>query len=505
MPATVIMPALELAQETGKVIRWLKAPGDAVSKGEPLVEIETDKVTVQIEAPASGVLGDVTAAEGDVVPVGHTIALILAPGERAAARRTAVPGPASAGARSTTAPGPGSEAARPGVAAVGSGEHTSGATPAGAPAGAGMGAGAAAAGSVIKASPLARRIAQEHGVDLAQVKTASGRIEKADVLAHVESRGQMAGAASTAATSPGAQAAAAGAGMAAPETAHPTHAARAGTAGLALASPKARRLATERGVDLRVVQGSGPGGAVLADDVPAAASRPAAATARAADAPGVGTVWRIMAERMTASWTSAPHFYLVREVNVSRLAAWREQAGKRGGPRVTYSDLLVKLVAATLSRHPDVNASWADGAITRRAEVNVGLAVAIPAGLVVPVIHRADTLSLAEIAERRDELVGRSQAGTLRPADIQGGGFTISNLGMYGVDAFNAIVNPPQAAILAVGRIADRVVAQNGQPAVQPTMMLTLSCDHRALDGARGAQFLGALADLVEEPLGLMV
>jgi pyruvate dehydrogenase E2 component (dihydrolipoamide acetyltransferase) len=223
------------------------------------------------------------------------------------------------------------------------------------------------------------------------------------------------------------------------------------------------------------------------------------------EAPGISTVWRIMAERMTASWTTAPHFYLVREVNVSRLATWRERASKQTTARITYTDLLVKLVAAALARHPAVNASWKDGAIVRHVEVNIGLAVAIDDGLIVPVIHRADTLSLAEIATRREDVVSRGQAGKLRPADIQGGVFTISNLGMYGVDAFNAIVNPPQAAILAVGRIADRVVAVNGQPSVQPTMVLTLSCDHRALDGARAAQFLGALADLVEEPLALLL
>jgi pyruvate dehydrogenase E2 component (dihydrolipoamide acetyltransferase) len=237
-------------------------------------------------------------------------------------------------------------------------------------------------------------------------------------------------------------------------------------------------------------------------------SAPAIATREAAPregAPGVGTVWRIMAERMTSSWTSAPHFYLVREVNVSRLVSWLDRARKQTGARVTYTDLLIKLVAAALSRHPRANASWRDGAIALNAEINIGLAVAIDDGLVVPVIHRADTLGLAEIAARREDAVSRAQGGKLRPADIQGGGFTISNLGMYGVDAFNAIVNPPQAAILAVGRIADRVVALNGQPAVQPTMMLTLSCDHRALDGARGAQFLGTLADLIEEPLALLV
>jgi pyruvate dehydrogenase E2 component (dihydrolipoamide acetyltransferase) len=414
MPANVIMPALEMAQETGKVIRWLVAPGTRVTKGQPIVEIETDKITVEIEAPASGVLSDVTAQAGDVVPVGQTIAVI---GE--------------AGAVATAAP----------VAAAPS-----------AP---------AAVASGVKSSPLARKIAEQHGVDLAQVRTSSGRVEKADVLAYVEAR----------------------AGVVAPR--------------LAPASPKARQLATARGVDISALTGSGPGGAVLVADVAAAHFSPASRTA----APAVGTVWRVMAERMTQSWTTAPHFYLVREVNASRLIAWR----KKAGAGVTYTDLLVRLVAAALAQHPRVRVSWKDGAIVQHDEVNIGIAVALEDGLVVPVIQRADTLSLAEIAARREELVTRAQSGKLRPADIQGGVFTISNLGMYGVDAFNAIVNPPQAAILAVGRIADRVVPINGQPAVAPMMVLTLSCDHRALDGARGAQFLGALAELVEEPLALLV
>jgi len=164
----------------------------------------------------------------------------------------------------------------------------------------------------------------------------------------------------------------------------------------------------------------------------------------------------------------------------------------------------VRLVAAALRQHSRVNVSWKDGTLVSHADVNIGLAVALEDGLVVPVLHRADTLTLAEIATRREDVVARAQSGKLRPADIQGGTFTISNLGMYGVDAFNAIVNPPQAAILAVGRIAERVVPVAGRPAVQPMLVLTLSCDHRAVDGARGAQFLGALADLVEEPLSLL-
>jgi pyruvate dehydrogenase E2 component (dihydrolipoamide acetyltransferase) len=419
MATNVIMPALELAQETGKLLRWIKASGDTVRKGEPIAEIETDKVTVEIEAPASGVLRDVTAQEGDVVPVGHTIAIIAAAGE-------AVP-------------------QRPG-----------GAGPDGR----------------VKASPLARKIAEQHGVDLARVKTASGKIEKADVLAFVESQS-----------------------VGAPANGSPAR--------LVAASPKARRLASERGVDLGSLKGSGPGGAVLTMDLPTGPLT--LPSAQRGEAGGVGTVWRIMAERMTASWTTAPHFYLVREVNVARLVSWLEKARRQTGAHITYTDLLVKLVAATLVQHPRVNVSWKDGALERHGDVNIGLAVALEDGLVVPVLHKADTLGLKELAAKREDLVARAQAGKLRPADIQGGVFTISNLGMYGIDAFSAIVNPPQAAILAVGRIADRVVPVNGQPAVQPTMMLTLSCDHRALDGARGAQFLGALADLIEEPLALLV
>jgi len=447
MPANVIMPALELAQETGKLLRWIKAPGDMVRKGEPIAEIETDKVTVELEAPASGILQQVTAQEGDVIPVGHTIAVIA---------DSAAPTLSPSGSRSGT------------LSPQGRGQDEGGDTR-------------------IKASPLARKIAEEHGVDLAHVRTASGKIEKADVLAYVESRRGAAapgngGPASYAPGVPGA------AGM-------------PGTPGaIVAASPKARRLAAERGIDLRALKGSGPAGAVLAMDVPEVV-----VTAPEIAGEKVGTVWRVMAERMSASWTSAPHFFLVREVTVARLGAWLDKARAQTGVRITYTDLLIKLVAAAIVQHPRVAVSWRDGAIERHPDVNVGLAVALEDGLVVPVIHKADTLGLKDIAARREDLVARAQAGKLRPADIQGGVFTISNLGMYGVDAFSAIVNPPQAAILAVGRITERVVPVDGRPAVQPTMVLTLSCDHRALDGARGARFLGALADLIEEPLALLV
>jgi pyruvate dehydrogenase E2 component (dihydrolipoamide acetyltransferase) len=212
-------------------------------------------------------------------------------------------------------------------------------------------------------------------------------------------------------------------------------------------------------------------------------------------------MWHVMADRLTQAWTTIPHFYLLREVNASRLMAWREKAQKSSTEKITFTDLLVKLTSAALRSHLRLNASWLDDTILLNSEINIGLAVAVDDGLLVPVIHHADGLNLSELASRRSEIVSRAKTGKLSLDDLSGGTFTISNLGMYGVDAFNAIVNPPQAAILAVSRITDRVVPVNGQPGVQPMMTLSLSCDHRVVDGARGAEFLQALADLIEEPM----
>ena len=373
MAANVIMPALGMAQETGKVLRWLKRQGDAVTKGEPLLEIETDKATVELEAPESGTLAQVSAAEGDTVAVGRVIARILAPGETAVA-----PPPARVAVQ---APAP----AAPSMPAV-------------------------------AATPVAP----------------SGRVP---------------------------------------------------------ASPKARRLAKERGVDLAAIAGSGPAGAVLADDV-----------LMAQPAPVMSTIWRLMAERTTQSWTTVPHFFLMREVAAAGLIAWRDEQHGRSGSEITYTDLLIALVAAVLGDHPRANARWEHGAVVLNAAINIGLAVATQDGLVVPVIHGANDLSVNDIATRRRDLVGRARAGRLRPQDLTGGTFTISNLGMYAIDAFTAIINAPQAAILAVGRIADRVVPVDGHPAVRPMLITSLSCDHRVLDGARAAQFLEALARLIEAP-----
>jgi pyruvate dehydrogenase E2 component (dihydrolipoamide acetyltransferase) len=381
VPTEVIMPALGLAQETGKVLRWLKAEGESVAKGEPLLEVETDKVTVEVEAPAEGILGGLRAEEGDDVPVGQAVAFVLAPGESA-------PEPAAVGAapRGTEAE-PAEASAEP------------------------------------KPDPKARR---------------------------------------------------------------------------RLASPKARRLAREHGIELDSVTGSGPHGSVLAADLEGA-NGDGAATLE------VGPVWQRMAERVARSWQTVPHFFLLREVDAGGLQAWRETARRRPGcEALTHSDLLIRICAAALREHPRVNATWRDGSVIAQDEINVGLAVATGEALVVPVIHGADTLDLPALAARRAQLVEAARAGRLAPADVQGGTFTVSNLGMYGVDAFLAVVNAPQAAILAVGRIADRVVAADGGPAIRPVMTLSLSFDHRVVDGARGAQFLDTLAALVEEPAGLV-
>ena len=217
-------------------------------------------------------------------------------------------------------------------------------------------------------------------------------------------------------------------------------------------------------------------------------------------------MWRIMAERMAASWTSAPHFYLVREVDVSRLVTWRERASKQSGARITYTDLLVRLVAAAVAQHPRVNVSWKDGAIVQHADVNIGLAVAIDDGLVVPVLHRADTLSLAEIAQRREDLVARAQAGKLRPADIQGAGFTISNLGAIGGTYSTPIISYPEVAILLVGRARKLpIVTEGDKVEVRLMLPMSLSYDHRLVDGREAVTFLVRVKEAIEDPTRLLI
>ncbi len=402
MAFSVVMPALEMAQETGKLIAWRKQEGDRVTKGEPLLEIETDKAVVEVEAPADGVLAGITASAGADIPVGQTIAWIVAPGEKP-----------PAGEPSTSAPG-------------------------------------ARAGSQSKSEP-------------------------------------------------------AGAGV----TAAPAYA--AAVAASARVSPKARRLAKELGVEVSSLQGSGPGGEILASDVQAAAAAPASSVAAPQkEASGIEAptaIGRLMAERTTQSWTTVPHFFVSREIEAGVLNDHRSrivaEIEKTNGVRITHTDLLVALVARVLRKHPRLNASWGAQGIRLHAHVNMAVAIAVSDGVVAAVIPDAHTASLAEIARQRRDIAERARAGKLRPADIADATFTISNLGMYHVDAFSAIITPPQVAILAVGAIADRVVVVDGKPAVRPMMTLTLSCDHRVADGARAAMFLDDLATAIHAPATL--
>lgn len=429
------MPALGMAQETGTLIRWLKREGDNVQKGEPLIEIETDKVTVEVEALASGILINITAEEGDVVPVGQTIGQIISPEELAAS-----------GSPSDTVASLAAIQSPPEKARI--------------------------------ASPVAARMAAEHGIELSRVPAEQARIMKADVQKLLERSPELAPA-------------------------------------RVPASPKARRLAQEANLDVDAITGSGPNGSVLAADIVAIADERHSSETVSSDQPAELPVieprpldlprsWAVMAQRTAESWREVPHFVLFREVDGTRMQAWLQAVQVGASVKITYTDLLIKLVATALNKHPRLNARWKDGAVLLNASIDICLAVAVPDGLITPVIRAADTLSIRQIAERRLELIEKARQSQLQLTDVSGGTFTISNLGMYKVDAFSAIINAPQAAILAVGRLVDRVVPIDGKPAVRPQMTLSISCDHRVIDGAGAAAFLDDLANRVEEPLRLL-
>jgi pyruvate dehydrogenase E2 component (dihydrolipoamide acetyltransferase) len=413
------MPALEMAQETGKLVSWKKKEGEQVKKGEILLEVETDKAVVEIEAGADGVLAGVTAKVDDVVPVGQTIAWLLKPGESVPAASGA---PQQTGRKMDSAPA------------------------------------AAAAAPVAEAAP-------------APASVAGAKI-----------------------------------------------------------SPKARRLAREHGVDIAKVKGSGPGGEILADDImkaasgssaaaatppasaapaapPAATARPASPAPAASGAPDTGAVssiGKIMAERTTQSWQQVPQFFVTRAVDASNLNASRTrrvpEVERSHGVKVTHTDIMVAAVARSLRHFPRMNGSWNNGSVTINPDVNVALAMAVENAVVTAVIKNADTLALGDIAKTRKELTERARANRLTPADISGATFTISNLGMMEVDAFTAIIVPPQAGILAVGAIKDQVVAAGGYIGVKPMMNITLTSDHRVIDGARAAEFLNDVVAGLSDP-----
>jgi pyruvate dehydrogenase E2 component (dihydrolipoamide acetyltransferase) len=408
MATDVIMPALGVAQEKGTLLNWLKAEGQSVTKGEPLMEIETDKATVEIEAPASGILANVIASPGDEVPVGNKIAVILAPGEVASPAEVQDPHP-----RIESGPGFGPEPS------TDNSESKPGAE------------------SNPPISPF--------------VKGGS----KGDFLASE--------------TSPLART-------------------------RILASPAAKRIAKEKGIDLASLKGSGPGGSVLAEDVLRSTTSQAAAPGgppKIKEMVQLTPMRRIVGERMTKSKQTAPHFYLSIDVDMTEVLRSRNTWKEKGEQIIpSINDFILSACARGLRDFPSLNAAFTDHGVEIYSDINIGMAVALEEGLVVPVIRNADRLSLQELAKQSRELAEKTQKKKLFPLDYEGGTFTVSNLGMFGVDNFVAIINPPQCAILAVGQVAPRVVPHGEGIAVRPMMTMSLSADHRVVDGAIAARFL---------------
>jgi pyruvate dehydrogenase E2 component (dihydrolipoamide acetyltransferase) len=404
MATEVIMPALGMAQEKGTLLNWFKAEGDSVKKGEPLMEVETDKATVEVEAPASGILADVTAAAGDEIAVGKKIAVIVAPGETSTTKQ-----------KSTSA---------------------------------------------LDQDPLPK---------------GKGRGE-----------GRAAGSKSTPSAKPAAQT-------------------RPGSERI-LASPAARRIAKEKNINLTSLKGTGPDGSVVAEDVLRASGSQAEAAApggppRVKETVQPSAMRRIVGERMSKSKQTAPHFYVGMDVNMSAVDKRRRELKERGTKFVpSINDFILCAAARALRDFPLLNAAFTAQGIQIFSDINIGMAVALDEGLVVPVIRNADLLSLQDMATQSKELAEKAQKKKLFPLNYEGGTFTVSNLGMLGVDSFVAIINPPQCAILAVGRVAPRAVPEGEEIAVRPMMTMTLSADHRIVDGAVAARYLQEVKRLLENP-----
>ena len=407
MPTDLKLPRLGQGMESGVIVRWLKSEGDAVKKGEPLYELDTDTVTQEVEAEVDGRLVQIVVPEGEI-EVGATVAIIESDG---AAER---------------------------------------------------------------ADAASARESVETGVP-----------EKPEPVAEVKSPGEEP------------------AGTSSPRP--PEGRAQAARV---KASPLARRIARERGVELESLQGTGPEGRILAEDVERAAAAgppspaPVAMPQAEVEVVQLSSVRKTIARRLTEAWT-APVFQLGISADMSEALALREKLVERlaeGDVKPTVNDVLVKLSAVALMRHAPVNATFSGEEIQRHPNAHVGIAVAAPQGLVVPVIRGAERLTVQEIAQVRADLVGRARDNKLKLPDLEGGTFTISNLGMFGVETFTAVLNPPQVAILAVGAVKDEAVVTDGELGVAPIVRLTLTCDHRAIDGADGAEFLQTLVALIEQP-----
>jgi pyruvate dehydrogenase E2 component (dihydrolipoamide acetyltransferase) len=406
MATEVKLPRLGQGMESGTIVKWLKSEGDAVEKGEALYELDTDKVTQEVEAEASGVLLKIAVREGEV-EVGKTIGFIGDQGESV-----------SAPADAPSEPEPEPERER---------DRTS---------------------------------------------SSNGSQREVEV-----------------------------------EQPEPAAAEQTGSGGRIKASPLARRIARERGVDLAQLRGTGPDGRIVAEDVERSGTEPEPATAPAAAAPSgevesrpLSNVRKTIARRLTQAWT-VPAFQLTVDVDMTRVNELVQgQRELNPDVRITVTDVLTKVCAQALMRHGDMNVQFADDALLVFPSADIGIAVAAPQGLVVPIVRGAERLTIAQIAQVRADLVGRARDAKLRAEDLDGGTFTISNLGMFDVDQFIAVLNPPQASILAVGATREQVVPHEGELLVLPVMTMTLTCDHRAVDGATGAEFLRTIRSFLEDP-----
>ena len=452
MATSIVMPQLGYDMREGTVVRWIKQEGDEVVANEVIAEIETDKAVVEFKPTTGGVLRRIVASEGEAVPVGQLIAIIGGADEAL---------PDDLGGPTAAAPAP---AAEPEPA------PTTAPAPAAAPAG------------EVRASPIARRLARERGVDLATITGSGpgGRIVEADVLG------------------------AADAARAAAE------------AGRIKASPLARRLAREQGIDLSSLTGTGPGGRIVEADInAAAAAAPAPAAPAAEPAPAPEGAERAELSRMrqaiarvtSDSNREAPHFYVSADIDMTAAMALRRDINDElpASSRVSVNDLIVKASALAIGKHPKFNAFFRGDHLQMNPSINVGIAIALESGLIVPGVRECENKTLAQIAAASRNLIDRANNGTLQAEEYAGTTYSVSNLGMFDVDSFTAIIFPPHAAILAVGAVKEQPVARDGQLAIAEMMKATLSVDHRVNDGAEAAQFLMEIKRLLEKPISLLL
>jgi pyruvate dehydrogenase E2 component (dihydrolipoamide acetyltransferase) len=431
MATKVHMEALSPTMEEGQIVKWLKGEGDAVKNGEVIAEVETDKATMELVARGNGVLRKILASEGSTTAVGEVIAVIGSPDEDISALVGAAGGSGSPSLPpSEPSPEEPAAAAPPG----GSSEKTEAPAPA-------AGSEDTAAGGRVKASPLARRLAEEAGIPLSTVEGSGpgGRIVKRDVEA-----------------------------------------------------------AVEEGV---------PTGEAAASTRQAAAQTAAPSAADYEDIP-LTQIRKTIAKRLVESIGPVPHFFLTMDVDMSGAVEARKGINALladTGEKISFNDLVLKATAVALHRHPECNAHWMGDRVRRFNRVHLAVAVAVEDGLITPVVRDAHRKGIAEIGREVKEMAGRAREKKLKPEEYSGGTFSVSNLGMFGIEEFTAVINPPEAGILAVGAVEDRVVAVDGQAVVRPRMKITMSCDHRVIDGAQGSRFLATLKGLLEEPVRMLV